>query len=366
MGTRRECLGALGSHFTVAAAGGVAPLFASVAPAYHEARYWHRQGDAVLCELCPHGCVLREGKTGKCRNRQNRGGRLLALGYGSPCAVHVDPIEKKPFYHVLPGARTYSLGVAGCNLRCRNCQNYTISQRSPLETDTMRLPPGRAVEEALREACTVVAFTYTEPSVWIEYVLDTAAAARKAGLRAVMVTSGYINAAPFEEAASVLDAVRIDLKSFSDKVYQDLNAGRLQPVLDTLLRARRRGVWLEVINLVVPQWNDAPDQLRALCRWIADNLGVETPLHFSRFYPLYQLANGYPTPVATLKKAVAVAHEEGLLYVYIGNVAAVGTDTVCPACGKTVIARSGYTVTENNLAGGKCGFCGKTIAGLWR
>ncbi|MBN1760985.1 MAG: AmmeMemoRadiSam system radical SAM enzyme, partial [Chitinispirillaceae bacterium] len=281
-------------------------------------------------------------------------------------AVHVDPIEKKPFYHVLPGARTYSIGIAGCNLRCKNCQNYQISQRSPLETVNVYLPPEKAVEEALREKCTVVAFTYTEPSVWLEYVIDTAAAAKKAGLRTVMVSSGYVNGAPFEEVAPVLDAIRIDLKSFSDEIYRNLNAGRLQPVLDTLLRAKRHKLWLEVINLVVPQWNDSPEQFSRLCRWLVANLGGDTPLHFSRFYPMYQLSNGYPTPLATLERAAGIARKEGLSYVYIGNVAGAASATICPRCGKTVIDRSGYTVTVNHLENGKCGYCGAVIAGLWR
>ena len=364
--SRRSCIGALCSCGALVAAGGGTPLLAAGATSGHPARFWHQEGTSAVCELCPHGCILSEGKTGKCRNRIFRRGTLHALGYGQPCAVHVDPIEKKPFYHVLPGARTFSIGVAGCNLRCKNCQNYQISQRSPLETDNRYLSPEKVVEEALRQKCTVVAFTYTEPSVWLEYVIDTATAARKAGLRTVMVSSGYLNGAPFEEVMPVLDAIRIDLKSFSDKIYRDLNAGTLQPVLDTLQRAKRGGLWLEVINLVVPRWNDSPQQLQELCRWVVGELGGETPLHFSRFYPMYQLSDGYPTPVNTLERAVGIAREAGLSYVYIGNVAGADAATVCPGCGKTVIDRSGYTVTANHLDDGKCGYCGGVIAGLWR
>jgi len=266
---------------------------------------------------------------------------------------------------MMPGARTYSLGVAGCNLRCKNCQNYTISQRSPLETENIDLPPARAIEEAIRQTCAVVAFTYTEPTVWLEYVIDTATAARKAGLKTVLVSSGFINPGPFDELCDVLDAARIDLKSFSDATYGDLNAGRLQPVLDTLLHAKKRGIWLEVINLVIPGWNDAPAQLHALCRWVKRQLGAETPVHFSRFYPMYQLSNIYPTPVATLKKAAQIAAEEGLSYVYIGNVADVGGVTHCPSCGKTIVDRSGYSVNEYAIENGKCRFCGTVIPGRW-
>jgi pyruvate formate lyase activating enzyme len=223
-----------------------------------------------------------------------------------------------------------------------------------------------AVKEALRLDCTVVVFTYTEPTVWLEYVIDTAVFARKAGLKTALVSSGYINPAPFEELCDVLDAARIDLKSFSDTTYQNLNAGKLQPVLDTMMRARKRGVWLEVINLVVPKWNDSSGEIRKLSRWIKNSLGPATPIHFSRFYPMYKLKHIYPTPVATLEKAAAIATEEGLHYTYIGNVADVGSSTYCPSCGKLVVGRSGYTVTENRITKGKCGYCGAQIAGLWR
>ncbi|MBN1306819.1 MAG: AmmeMemoRadiSam system radical SAM enzyme [Chitinispirillaceae bacterium] len=364
--TRRTCMARIASAFGAAALGRASPLFAALRAPEQTARFWHRESSGVIrCELCPHGCSLPEGKTGICRNREHRGGRLVALGYARPCAVHVDPIEKKPLYHMLPGARTFSLGVAGCNLRCKNCQNYTISQRSPLETDNVHLPPDRAVTEAIEQRCTVVAFTYTEPTVWLEYVIDTATAARRAGLKTAFVSSGYINPAPFQELCNVLDAARIDLKSFSDITYGNLNAGKLQPVLDTLLLAKKRGVWLEVINLVIPGWNDSPEQLRALSRWVKKRLGAETPLHFSRFYPMYQLSNIYPTPVATLKKASAIASEEGLSYVYIGNVAGIGGTTRCPSCGKVIVDRSGYTVTDHKVTNGKCGFCGFPIPGLW-
>ncbi len=367
MSTRRECLKRIGSAAALAALGKWSLSYSSIQrPSYQEARFWREAGiGVVMCQLCPHGCTLPEGKTGLCRNRKNRNGKLFALGYGRPCAVHVDPIEKKPVYHMLPGARTYSIGVAGCNLRCKNCQNYTISQRSPLETDNIDLPPSRVVEEALREKCPVIAFTYTEPTVWIEYVIDTANLAKKAGLKTVLVSSGYINQAPFEELCNVLDAARIDLKSFSETTYAELNAGKLQPVLDTLLTAKKRGVWLEVINLVIPGWNDKPEQIKALSKWVKENLGAQTPLHFSRFYPMYRLSNIYPTPVSTLRKAVETAEEEGLQYVYIGNVADEGGATRCPKCKKVVINRSGYTITEQKLTNGKCAYCGRPVAGVW-
>ncbi|MCX7725718.1 MAG: AmmeMemoRadiSam system radical SAM enzyme [Chitinispirillaceae bacterium] len=329
------------------------------------AKFWHLEGENIQCELCPHRCVLPEGKTGNCRNRIHKNKQLIALGYAKPCAVHVDPIEKKPFYHMLPSSRTYSLGVAGCNLRCKNCQNYTISQRSPLETDNIFLPPAKVVEEAINSNCPVIAYTYTEPTVWIEYVLDTATIAKKAGLRNVLVTSGYINPTPFDELTKVVDAARIDLKSFSDKIYQNLNAGKLQPVLDTILLAKKRGLWVEIINLVIPGWNDTDELFKSLCRWVKSYTGNDTPVHFSRFYPMYQLSHIYPTPISTLKRATEIGKAEGLKYVYIGNVGDIGSTTFCPTCQKPLIVRSGYVILENSIRDGKCKYCGEKIAGVW-
>jgi len=369
MMTRREaCKAAMGVLVGAAANGGPGLFAATSISKEHTARFWRKgKRGAVVCELCPHGCVIFDGKTGRCRNRQNIGGELVALGYARPCAVHVDPIEKKPFYHLMPGARTYSIGVAGCNLRCKNCQNYSISQRGPLDIDFIDLSPQKAVEEALRGKCPVIAFTYTEPSVWVEYMMDTAAIAKQAGLKTVMVSSGYINPTPFGELLRVLDGVRIDLKSFSEKTYSSLNAGKLQPVLDTMLLAAKEGVWLEVINLVIPGWNDSDEQIGALCGWVKEKLGADVPLHFSRFYPMYQLSNGFPTPVSTLRRAGAIASAHGLSYIYIGNVAGIGGTTHCPVCGKTVVDRSGYSVTEYRIRDdGKCGYCGAVIPGLWR
>jgi len=329
------------------------------------ARYWHTDGGAIQCELCPHRCRLSDGKTGRCRNRRNISGTLYALGYGKPCALHVDPIEKKPFYHVLPGSRAYSIGVAGCNLRCKNCQNYTISQKSPLETENVALSPDGAVDEARRNAAPVVAFTYTEPSVWVEYVIDTADAAHKAGLRTALVSSGYINPAAFRDCCKVLDFARFDLKSFSNRTYHDLNAGSLGPVLDTIINARTAGLWVEVIVLVVPGWNDSDAELRSLCRWVKEHAGSDTPLHFSRFFPMYRLSGGIPTPVETLRRARDIARAEGVRYVYIGNVAGEDGTTYCPHCGSVVVNRDGFSITANNLKAGACGNCATKIAGVW-
>jgi pyruvate formate lyase activating enzyme len=290
----------------------------------------------------------------------------VTLGYGNPCAVHVDPIEKKPLYHVLPGARTFSIAVAGCNFRCKNCQNYTISQVSPLDTRNYDLPPRTVVERAVKANCTAVAYTYSEPTVWYEYMFDTAKLAREAGLRNLLITCGYINEKPLAELAPFIDAANIDLKGFDQQTYRRLNAGRLDAVLATLTRAKQLGVWIEVTNLVVPEWTDSIGMIRNICTWLYKNLGADTPLHFSRFHPMYKLAHLPPTPRKTLEQARLTALETGLSYVYLGNVAGANTDIRCPSCGKTVIRRRGYLIEENNVVDGTCAFCGHGVAGIWR
>jgi pyruvate formate lyase activating enzyme len=338
---------------------------ANVREKFHQALYWHTSGNAIFCELCPHACKLTQGQTGICRNRQNRNGELAALGYGLPCAENVDPIEKKPLYHFLPGSRAYSFAVAGCNLRCKNCQNYAISQTSPLETGAAYRSPKSLVDEAEKAGAASIAYTYSEPAVWFEYMLDVAKIARNRGLKNVMVTSGYINPKPFDELARYLDGAHIDLKSFDDSVYRNLNAGKLKPVLDTILLAKKKGVWVEIINLVIPKWSDNYEMIRKMAAWIRENVGVDAPLHFSRFFPLYQLAQLYPTPTDVLVKAREIAREEKLRYVYIGNVPEIDSDTHCVHCNSLMIKRTGYKVTVTGMNGSTCSKCGAKVPGVW-
>jgi pyruvate formate lyase activating enzyme len=360
MVTRRELIMSL-----TAFAGAAVSGHAQNSGKNYQARFWHKSGNAIYCDLCPHECVLTEERTGICRNRKNVKGTLVSLGYAYPCAIHADPIEKKPLYHMLPGTKTFSLGIAGCNLRCKNCQNYTISQSSPLQTSNTFLPPARAVEEAIKRGCSSIAYTYSEPVVWVEYVLDTALLARKAGLKNILISSGYINQEPLTELCKVIDGANIDLKSFNDNIYHNLNAGKLEPVLQSLITARKAGVWIEVVNLIIPQWNDDQKMIREMCRWIKHNLGSFTPLHFSRFFPLYKLANLYPTPTQTLEDARKTAVEEGLHFVYIGNVPQINSDTYCLSCGELLISRKGYNIELKALSGGVCAKCKKTVPGLW-
>jgi pyruvate formate lyase activating enzyme len=333
---------------------------------FHRALYWHASGNNIQCDLCPHGCILEKGKTGTCRNRQNRDNELVALGYGLPCAIHVDPIEKKPLYHFLPGSRVYSFAVAGCNLRCKNCQNHSISQTGPLDTGAQFRSPQSLVEEAKASGASSIAYTYSEPIVWFEYMLDVARLARKNGLKNVLVTSGYINAKPFEELAQFIDGAHIDLKSFSDSVYHNLNAGKLKPVLDTILLARKKGVWVEIINLVVPKWSDDFEMIREMAVWVRENAGLDVPIHFSRFFPLYQLANLYPTPTEVLVKARDIALSEKIRYVYIGNVPEINSDTHCAECNALLIKRTGYKVAITGMKGQTCSQCGAKVPGVWK
>jgi pyruvate formate lyase activating enzyme len=345
---------------------GFSSCFASKEQTGIKAKYWQPMGDnKCACELCPHECILEVGKTGICRTRQNINGTLINNAYANPCAVHVDPIEKKPIYHMLPGSKSYSLAIAGCNLRCLNCQNYTISQQFPKDTQNVYLPPEKVVEEAKRLGCASISYTYSEPIVWYEYVLDTCKIAKKAGIKNVWVTAGYINEEPLKELAPYMDAANIDLKSFKNEIYLKLNSAKLQPVLNTIVNAKKLGIWVEVTNLIVPTWTDDFEMIRKMCRWHKENLGADTPLHFSRFFPLYKLENLYPTPKETLLKAQQIAKEEGINYVYIGNVVEIDSNTYCPSCKKVLIIRDGYYIKSNLIKNGRCPYCKRTIDGIW-
>ena len=319
----------------------------------------------VKCLLCAQGCSIKDGQRGQCRVRMNAGGELRSLSYGRPVAIHVDPIEKKPFYHFLPGAQAYSIGTAGCPLRCRFCQNWQISQASPEDFDAAFVPPASLVSTAARQA-PVIAFTYNEPTVQAEYVLDVARDARKRSLRSVMISCGFMNEAPLAEMCGALDAIKIDLKGFSEPFYRSVCNAELKPVLRTITQIAKQGVHLEIVNLVVPTLNDSEKGLQDLAAWVAGELGPDVPLHFTRFYPDYQLLNLPPTPVATLDRARRIAMAKGLNYVYVGNVPDhPGNNTYCPACRKAVVERTGFFVTAANVKNGRCGFCKRAIAGVW-
>ncbi len=361
--TRREMLQSSAAMIGVCAA---SSGFAKPRTPAHTALYWDSMGDDnVSCNLCPIQCILPDGKTGFCRTRENVKGTLVTHAYANPCAVAVDPIEKKPIFHMMPGSTSYSMAIAGCMLRCLNCQNYTISQQAPQDTATTSLPPEQVVEQAKRQGCRSIAYTYAEPIVWFEYVLDTAKLARAAGIRNILVTDGYINEPPLKELAPFIDAANINLKSFKNTTYLKLNSAKLQPVMDTILNAVKFGIWVEVTNLVVPTWTDDLDMIKSMCAWHKENLGADVPLHFLRFFPLYKLQNLYPTPTATLVAARKIAREAGINYVYVGNVAELDSNTYCPHCKKPVVVRDGYIIKHVAIKDGKCENCGTVIKGIW-
>jgi pyruvate formate lyase activating enzyme len=288
------------------------------------------------------------------------------MAYGNPCSVNIDPVEKKPLYHFYPGSRAYSIATAGCNMVCLNCQNWSISQISPEKTRNYDLMPEMVVEGAAKSNCRSIAYTYTEPVVFFEYDYDTSVLARRAGIKNIIKSNGYINPEPLKKICTVTDAANIDLKSFNDSTYLRLTGGKLQPVLDSLKIYKDMGVWLEITYLVVPQWTDNIDEISRMCKWLAGNGFRETPLHFSRFYPMYKLEQLPPTPLEILDKAVKAASSEGLKFVYTGNVpGSEVSDTKCPSCGAVVIGRQGYTITSRNLTKGKCNKCGYEIRGVW-
>jgi len=355
-----------------------------------EAKHYLRLGRNVQCKLCPNDCLLEPGDRGRCRNRVNVDSTLYTLGFADPCSLQIDPIEKKPLYHFLPASRTFSMAVSGCGFRCLNCQNWSISQRKPEEMKDPRgqaflirrdsietmaqadldrgtLLPGDAVELARQARCRSIAYTYTEPTSWFEYMTATAAAARKQSLANVWVTCGYISTAALDELCSNLDAANVDLKSFSDEIYGRLNGGKLQPILDCLVQLKRRGVWTEVTNLVVPTYCDDLEMIRRMCGWLVENLGPDCPLHFSRFHPAHRLKHLPQTPADILVRARQVALAAGLHYVYVGNLREIDDShtTFCPSCKKPVVRREGYTILSNEIEGGKCKHCKTPIAGRW-
>ncbi len=287
----------------------------------NECRYYHRLDDGkVECLLCPHHCHIAHGKTGICRSRRNQEGVLVSEVYGKPCSLAIDPIEKKPLYHFHPGTKCLSIACTGCNFHCLNCQNHEISQVAPSDVGYHSLTPSQVVELCLEHHCPGIAYTYTEPLTYIEYVTDTARLAHENGLWNILVTAGYVCKKPLSDLLPYLDAANIDLKSFSDDIYQRVSGGHLSTVLDTILAMRDAGVWIELTNLIIPGINDDMSMIREMCRWIADNGLTDHPLHFSRFFPRYKMQDIPPTPISTLKEAQRIAIEEGLQHVYLGNV----------------------------------------------
>lgn len=332
----------------------------------YPAKYYEKSGgEMVRCNLCPNRCILSEGQIGACRARKNIGGELYSMVYGNVAAAHIDPIEKKPLYHVLPGTKTYSISTTGCNLQCKFCQNWQIAQVFPWDIQSTKMTPQQIVEEALKSGAQSIAYTYTEPTVFYEYMFDTTKLAHEAGLKNVVISAGYINPEPLRELLPYIDAYKIDFKGFDDRFYQEMTQGRVGPVLEAMKVIKESGTWLEVVNLVIPGENDSEEDLKSLVLWVKKNLGVDTPLHFTRFHPDYKLLNLPPTPIETLKKAREMALELGVKYVYTGNVYDIeGSTTYCPD-GTPAIQRQGFFTIKNILQNGQC-LSGEQIPGIWQ
>ncbi|HMK66195.1 MAG TPA: AmmeMemoRadiSam system radical SAM enzyme [Thermodesulfobacteriota bacterium] len=324
------------------------------------------KGKLVKCLLCANQCVIMPDEVGKCRSRKNINGELRSLVYGRPMAVHVDPIEKKPFYHYLPGSEAYSLATSGCPLRCKFCQNWQISQASPEDYQVPFTTPPAIVDSAISHKAPVIAFTYNEPTVFAEYLIDIARQGRKKNISSVLVSCGFMTPSPLKEMCEVLGAIKIDLKGYSEPFYREVCSAELKPVLRSIKQVAKSKTHLEIVNLVVPTLNDSDKSLQGLADWVVSELGPQVPVHFTRFHPAYQMQNLPPTPVATLERARAIAFDRGIHYPYIGNVPGhPGNHTYCPACRKAVIRRVSFFVTEMNIKNGHCTFCGRKIDGVW-
>jgi pyruvate formate lyase activating enzyme len=333
----------------------------------HEARWWNSEpNDRVHCYLCPRHCHIGSGQAGFCFIRVNEGGRLYNLGYGAPAALQVDPIEKKPLNHFLPGTRVFSIGTAGCNMGCFFCQNWDISKSRHDQVHSQYIPPEDVPRLALRYGCDSLAFTYNEPTIWGEYVIDICKAAKAAGLTTVMVSNGYITREAFHDIYDHVDAANIDLKAFTEMFYGKITLTHLAPVLETMQWLKNEtSVWFEITNLMIPTLNDDPEETRTLADWILTYLGPDVPLHFTAFHPDFKLQDKPRTPPETLHNARRIALSAGLRYVYEGNIHGDGGNTHCPKCQTLLIRRDWHTVLMNKLKNGACAACGEVIPGVW-
>jgi len=332
-----------------------------------EARFYEKHPDREIeCVLCPRFCKLGDKERGYCGVRENRDGTYYSLVYGKACSINIDPIEKKPLFHFFPGEMALSFASAGCNVNCKFCQNWEISQVRPEQIRHIDFPPDAVVRMAQKYKSPVIAYTYSEPDVFYEYMYDTAVLARKKKLKNVVITGGHVNPDPLRELIQVVDAIKVDLKSFSQDFYTEYVRGELKPVLDAIKLIAESPIWLEIVYLVIPTLNDSVDEIRRLSRWILDEIGPEVPIHFSRFQPMYLLKNLPPTPVSTLEKIRDLALQEVMHYVYIGNIPGhEAENTYCPNCKNLCVERRGYQIKRNDIKNGKCRFCDHPIPGIW-
>ena len=331
-----------------------------------EGYYYETVGETVQCQVCPNRCVLEPGDRSICRSKVNIGGKLYSLTYGNPCSVNVDPIEKKPLMHFYSGSLVFSIATTGCNFRCLNCQNWEISQKRPEDVRYFELFPEDVVKQAKKGNIPSIAYTYSEPITYYEYMYDTARLAKEAGLKNVLVSNGYINKEPLIRLCRYLDGANVNLKSFDDRIYRSLNGGTLEPVLNTFKTMHQEGVWFEITTLIVPTYVDKPEMIKRMCGWILRELGPDYPLHLLRFFPRYKLTRLPATPISMLEELRELALREGIRYVYLGNVPGhKGSHTYCHNCHKILIDRKGYFIAQYNLKDGRCKYCGTLIPGRW-
>ena len=331
-----------------------------------EALYYKKLKNSIVqCSLCPQNCVIKQDNFGNCGARKNIDGKLYSLVYAKPASVAIDPIEKKPLYHFLPGSYSLSIGTLGCNLHCLHCQNCDISQARADQFLGKEVTPKELVEQAINNNCKSISYTYTEPTIFYEYVLETAKLAKKKGIKNIMVTNGYINQEPLKELYPLIDAANIDLKALDKDFYKKVCSARLEPVLDAIKEIKKIGTWIELTNLIIPSHNDKKEQIEKLVKWIKENLGTKVPLHFSAFYPTYKMLDVPRTPPETLLMAKKIALKHGLKYIYLGNIALPDSgNTYCPNCNKLVIERGGFKVYKNDIKNNSCPFCNEKIDGV--
>ena len=331
-----------------------------------EAMYYEPlENNRLQCQLCPNKCLLADGQSGLCRARKNIDGKLYSLVYGAPITIHLDPIEKKPLFHFLPGANAYSLATVGCNLSCQNCQNWDISQSFPEDVNPFNKTAEKIVGDALAARAEVIAFTYSEPTIFYEYMIDIAKIARENNLKTVMISNGYINEEPLLNLLPYLDGIKIDLKAFTNDFYLKVTNGSLEPVLNTIKTIHQAGKHLEIVYLIIPGENDSDQEIKSMSEWLVANIGHDAILHFSRFYPQFKMTNKPPTPTETVKRARELALDAGLKYVYTGNISYPEGETTYCLDGSKAIARQGYFILKNSLANGQCAD-GTEIPGVWQ
>lgn len=334
---------------------------------HYPAKYYKKLDDGIVeCNLCPRKCRVSDLERGYCGVRENLSGDYYTLVYNRVCSANVDPIEKKPFFHFLPGTNAFSIATAGCNMNCKFCQNWSISQFRPEDVNHSDMTAGEVALIASQNDCPSIAYTYSEPTIFFEYMFDCAREAKAKGIRSTVVTAGYIEKQPLLDLIPYVDAIKIDLKAFTESYYRDVVNGELKPVLDSLVTIKSQGIWLEIVYLMLPGLNDSVKEITELCRWIIQNIGPDVPVHFTRFHPSYLMKNLPITPLQSLEQAHSIAKAEGINYTYIGNVYGHDAEnTFCHNCGEVLVGRKGFQITVNKISQGKCPTCETEIPGVW-